>query len=231
LDGQQARLRQGTRREAIGGLRRFMHDRGLWKDADLQRWEKRERGAAHGETKRGIEVATLRDQLAAARWTAEAEREAIHDRAQAELRARRDAALDRLAPRDRPDVLRWYDHKAAGLAPLELADVAREISPAYRRAAAAVAGLAAELQRAEYAHGRAAGDAAVAHHQTDQRRQALGITVRDLARGRFADLSSPTQPAKSLAPTSSNRSEACGSTPYGSSSPPLRSAQTRNSRR
>ena len=85
------------------------------------------------------------------------------------------------------NVLRWYDHKAAGLAPLELADVAREISPAYRRAAAAVTGLEAELQRAEHAHGRAERDAAVAHHQTDERRQALGITERDLANGRFAD--------------------------------------------
>jgi MobA/MobL family len=198
LDGQQARSRQGTRREAIGGLRRFMHDRSLWKDADLQRWEKRERGAAYGEKKRGIEVATLRDQLAAARWTAEAEREAIHDRAQAELRARRDAAIERLAPRDRLDVLRWYDHKAAGLAPIELADVAREISPAYRRAAAAVAGLAAELQRAEYAHGRAERDAAVAHHQTDERRQALGITERDLAKGRFADLELTNAASKEL---------------------------------
>ena len=198
LDGQQARSRQGTRRAAMGGLRRFMHDHGLWKDADLQRWEKRGRGAAYGETKRGIEVATLRDQFAAARWTAEAEREAIHDRAQAELRARRDAALERLAPRDRLDVLRWYDHKAAGLAPLELPDVAREISPAYRRAAAVVTGLEAELQRAEYAHGRAERDAALASDRTEERRQALGITERDLAKGRFADLELTNAASKEL---------------------------------
>ena len=84
------------------------------------------------------------------------------------------------------------------MAPLELADVAREISPAYRRAAAAVTGLAAELQRAEYAHGRAERDAAAAHHQTDERRQALGITERDLAKGRFADLELTNAASKEL---------------------------------
>jgi len=41
--GQEARHRQGERRKAMGGLRRFMHDRGLWKDTDLERWEKRAR--------------------------------------------------------------------------------------------------------------------------------------------------------------------------------------------
>jgi hypothetical protein len=111
----------------------------------------------------------------------------IYDRASAELRSRRDAAIDRLEPRDRLEVLRWYDHKAAGLAPLEVKDVAREMSPAYRRAAAAVTGLEAELQRAEYATKRAGIDSAVARHRTDERREELGISEAAYQKGRWSD--------------------------------------------
>ncbi|MGH8297256.1 MAG: hypothetical protein ACRETZ_17415, partial [Steroidobacteraceae bacterium] len=180
--GAAAAQRLGERREKMGGWRRAAHDHGVWKDADLQRWQIEERKAAYGMNKRGIALATARDQLAMARRAAEAEEDAIHGQARAELRARRAAALDRLEPRERLEVLRWSDHKAAGLAPLEVTDIAKEISPVYRRAAAAARDLAKELDRAEYAHKMAVRDAAVARDQTSVRRSVLGIS-----KGRWTD--------------------------------------------
>jgi MobA/MobL family protein len=165
--GKAAHNRQTARREAMGGLRRFIHDRGLWKDAELAKWQIEAKKAAYGENKQGVAVATVRDQLSSARWTVEAERDAIYDRAQAELRERQSAAIDQLPPRERLEVLRWADHKDAGLAPLDLADVAREISPAYRRAADAVTSIADELRRAEYSQRMAERDAMVARARTE----------------------------------------------------------------
>jgi hypothetical protein len=178
--GEAARQRQGDRRHQMGLLRRFAHDRGLWTDAELKKWQVEERKAEFGGNKQGIALATVRDQLIAARWTANAEEDAVHDRARQELDSRRDAALARLEPRERLAVLQWADRKASGLVPVDVFDIAKEISLPYRRAAAVAKGLEGEMDRAEYAHKMGERDAAVARSRSDALRTGPQVSEREL---------------------------------------------------
>jgi hypothetical protein len=178
--GEAARQRQGDRRRQMGVLRRFAHDRSLWTDAELQKWQVEEQKAAHRGNRQGIALATVRDQLTAARWTAAAEEDAVHDRARRELDSRQDAAMERLEPRERLAVLQWADRNASGLVPADVFDIAREISLPYRRAAAAVKGLEGEMDRAEYAHKMAERDAVIARSRSDALRTGPRVSEREL---------------------------------------------------
>lgn len=179
---------QAERRlNAMGWFKKVLHTTGIWTDTEITRLANEEKKQEYWKAKNADTLRDVNSQLARAQRAVDAERQRIWDSAVRNRRELQTHALEQLSPRQRAEVLRFFDKAYSGGRELTAADIAREQSLAYQRAEERVATIAKDLDKSQHALRLARRDLLQTEAQIEDRRKALHILPADLAAGRFSD--------------------------------------------